>query len=209
MSDRTIIVACDAWVSVDELARGLEWVHWLFQSVRARCDGVVFVAPGVRPEDVMQGWDAYVESVFQPVIGPRLVDAWQAAVNGRSAGLRAVDELLDQGLEATAAERSRRAGAVLLRTTRGARYQGVLGHYRNEVVAGLAAGHLATVWPAVAHFFQLGLSNVLAEYLRIEWQLGSGSSPFLRQPQGRHSITGLVSQLLHSQTSQPRSMTGG
>lgn len=209
MSDRTAIVACDAWISVDELARGLDWVHWLFQSVRARCDGVVFVAPGVRPEEVRQGWDAYVESVFQPVIGPWILDAWQAAVAGRSAGLRAVDEVLDRRLEATAAERSRRAGAVLLRSTRGARYQGVLGHYRIEVDAGLAAGHLATVWSAVAHFFQLGLSNVLAEYLRIEWQLGSSSSRFLGEPQGKHGITGLVSQILHSQTSEPRLMTGG
>lgn len=194
---------------MDELTKGFDWVHWLLGSVRARCDGIVFIAPDDQPEDVMQAWDAHIESMFRPVTGPLIVDAWQAAVAGRHEGLRAVDEALDGKVGAAIAERSRRAGAILLRSTRGARYQGVLGHYRSDVDAGLAAGHFATVWSAVAHFFQLGLANVLAEYLRIEWELGASAHGFHTEPQGRHSIAGLVSQILHTGSIEPRLMIGG
>jgi hypothetical protein len=167
MSDRAAIVAYEGWVSADDLAHGSGWVRWLLRGVRARCDGVVFASR----EGAADAWDEFAERSFLPVIAPRLARAWEAALARDLTALLAADTALEKELDAAGAERSRRAGALLLAATRGARYQGILGHYRIEHEAGRAPGHFATVWAAVGNLFQFSLAAVLAEYLHLEWEL--------------------------------------
>ena len=64
---------------------------------------------------------------------------------------------------------------MLLKSTKHARYQGVLGRLREAVEQSRCDGHIAIVWAAVGHLFQLSLTNVIAEYLRLEWDMVSSS----------------------------------
>lgn len=158
---------------VEEWARGLDWVHWLLGSVRARTEQLSMNGGG---------WQSFTEGLFRQKIAPALEQAWEAAHAGDLDALLAVDAALSTRFTADEGERSRHAGAVLLRSTRKARYQGVLGHFRDQVDAGHSQGHLAVVWAAVGCFFHLSLANVIAEYLRLEWDIGTRHDPKRREP---------------------------
>jgi hypothetical protein len=58
----------------------------------------------------------------------------------------------------------------------------VLGHFRDQITAGRCEGHLAIVWAAVGNFFHLSLANVIAEYLRLEWEIGTRDDLKRREP---------------------------
>lgn len=154
---------CDIEI-VEEWARGLDWVHWLLGSVRARTELLTMNG---------SGWKGFTDGPFRQHIGPALECAWGAAHAGDLGTLMAADTALTTSLDHEDAQRSRRAGAILLKSTRHARYQGILGHFRDQIAAGACEGHLATVWATVGHFFHLSLANVIAEYLRLEWEIGS------------------------------------
>lgn len=168
---------------IEEWSQGLEWVHWLLSGVRARSERLVF-GGGV--------WAEYAQGAFRAAIGPGLQKAWSAAHSGDLSGLLAADRSLDALLEPADAQRSKHAGAVLLAGTRQARYQGVLGHFRDQIGSGQSSGHLAVVWAAVGHFFHLSLANVIAEYLRLEWEIGTRSQIRRREP----PFAALTSELL-------------
>lgn len=148
--------------AVEDWARGLDWVRWLLGSVRARTE-VLMAGDG--------SWEEFADGLWIETIGPALKTAWQAAQDGDLAGLIAVDKLLTVQLHPCLARRSISAGALLLKSTRRARYQAVLGRLREAVERGGCEGHIAVVWAAVGHFFQLSLANVIAEYLRLEWDI--------------------------------------
>ena len=148
--------------AAEDWTRGLDWVRWLLGSVRARTE-VLMAGDG--------SWEEFAGGLWIETIGPALKTAWQAAQDGDLAGLIAVDKLLTAQLQPGLARRSISAGALLLKSTRRARYQAVLGRLREAVERGGCEGHIAVVWAAVGHFFQLSLANVIAEYLRLEWDI--------------------------------------
>jgi hypothetical protein len=157
--------------AVEDWARGLDWVQWLFSSVRQRMTALHFKpsAPERTQAVLRLEWQTFANAALLSIHGPHLVAAWHGA--GSAATLIDLDRAYGAGLSEEQSESSREAGRLLLKSTRGARYQGALGHLRSAVEAGQTAGHFLTVWAAVAHFFQLGLANVIAEYLRLEWAL--------------------------------------
>jgi urease accessory protein UreF len=172
---------------IEDWARGLDWVKWLLSSVRARTE-VLMV------QDV--AWDNFADGVLRETIGPALKSAWQAAQAGDLAGLIAADERLSAQLPAELARRSIQAGAVLLKSTRHARYQAVLGRFREAVGQGSCTGHIAIVWAAVGHFFQLSLTNVIAEYLHLEWDIATRDLEPRAKPTGNNGIAVLTSQVM-------------
>lgn len=178
---------------VEEWARGLDWVHWLLGSVRARTEHLMMNGGG---------WTGYAEGAFRAAVGPALEKAWSAAHANDLEALRAADAELGARLGAEDRARSIRAGALLLKSTRHARYQGILGHFRDQIALGAAEGHLATVWAAVGHFFHLSLANVIAEYLRLEWEIGTRGHAKRQEPNfGR-----MTSELLLGRVAEPRVM---
>jgi hypothetical protein len=178
---------------IEDWARGLDWVKWLLSSVRARTE-VLMV------EDV--AWDDFADGVLRETIGPALKFAWQAAQAGDLAGLIAADERLSAQLPAELARRSIQAGAVLLKSTRHARYQAVLGRLREAVGQGRCTGHIAIVWAAVGHFFQLSLTNVIAEYLHLEWDIATRDLEPRAKPTGNNGIAVLTSQVMRGTTAE-------
>jgi len=158
---------------VEEWARGLDWVHWLLGSVRARTDHLSLNGGG---------WQSFTDGLFREKIAPALEAAWSAAHAGDLDALLAADADLDAALSPDENKRSRQAGAVLLKSTSKARYQGVLGHFRDHIAAGSSEGHFAIVWAAVGNFFHLSLANVIAEYLRLEWEIGTRDDLKRREP---------------------------
>jgi hypothetical protein len=179
---------------IDEWARGLEWVKWLLGSVRART-AVLLVEAGTGA--FIRAWEHFSLGLFRDAVGPALKSAWGAAQAGDLAGLLAADAALSLQLTDAQAGRSCQAGAVLLKSTRNARYQGVLGRLRETIVQGESPGHIAVVWAATGHFFQLSLTNVIAEYLRLEWDIAVRDKLAAAQPAtGQLSIAGLTSHVL-------------
>jgi CRP-like cAMP-binding protein len=112
---------------IEDWARGLDWVKWLLSSVRARTE-VLMVEEAA--------WDEFADGVLRETVGPALKSAWQAAQAGDLAGLIAADERLSAQLPPDLARRRTQAGAVLLKSTRHARYQAVLGRLREAVGQG-------------------------------------------------------------------------
>jgi hypothetical protein len=158
---------------IEEWARGLDWVRWLLGSVRARTEHLGL--NGV-------GWQDFTQGLFREKIAPALEAAWSAAHEGDLDALLTADADLSARLSPDESKRSRQAGAVLLKSTSRARYQGVLGHFRDQISAGRCEGHLAIVWAAVGNFFHLSLANVIAEYLRLEWEIGTRDDLKRREP---------------------------
>lgn len=204
MSGLARVVGFDGNEMLPEGAAGGEpWVRWLLQSVRARCEEGAF-SPGERAGVPLPlAWGQFTDDWFLGRVAPQMVAAWRALNARDRASLTEIDGALDQGAHSSLLERSRAAGAVLLKSTRGARYQGVLGHYRADVEGGLAPGHFAIVWAAVGHFFHLSLTHVMAEYLRLEWEMATRELPHPPEPKGALSFAALVSTALQRETAEP------
>ncbi|OYW71786.1 MAG: hypothetical protein B7Z37_26775 [Verrucomicrobia bacterium 12-59-8] len=173
---------------IEDWSRGLDWVKWLLGSVRARME-VLSV------EDVAE-WNNIGEGLVREAIGPALKSAWQSARANDLAGLIAASCRLSAQLSPEVCQRSLQAGAVLLKSTKHARYQGVLGRLREAVDQGRCDGHIAIVWAAVGHFFQLSLTNVIAEYLRLEWDMVARDTHVQLPYAGKFSIAGLTSRIM-------------
>lgn len=203
MSGLTVIQPLSTEFSPEEAPHGLDWVHWLLGGVRARCEWLHFQSASIRRAALLGHWSAFARDDFSRVTGPRLVEAWIAASTGRITTLAEVDAALDESLPATVAARSRHAGSVLMKGTRGARYQGTLGHYRESLERAGRSPHFVSAWAAVGHFFQLSLVNVVAEYLRLEWELGSRHLPGTSEPKGLLSVAHLASHQLHAVRREP------
>ncbi|WP_395739169.1 urease accessory UreF family protein [Prosthecobacter sp.] len=179
---------------IEDWSRGLDWVKWMLGSVRARLETLV-------AGDV-SAWNVFAEGVLREAIGPALKAAWRSAHTNDLAGLIEAAARLSSQLPAEACQRSLLAGAVLLKSTRHARYQGVLGRLREAVEQGRCDGHIAIVWAAVGHFFQLSLTNVIAEYLRLEWDIATRDEAVPAPYAGKYSIAGLTSQVMRDASAE-------
>lgn len=180
----------------EELEDGLAWVRWLFQSVRIRCQRIVFECSTMDRSVWPQEWGQFAGASFLPTLAPILLQAWRAAAEGNDQDLIKWDRECSVQLAPEAVESSAAAGAILLSKTEGAKYQGALGRFRQSVARGESTGHAATVWAALAAMFQLPPAEVLAEYLRQEWLVGAARSGLSWEPQGPLSFSGLTHQAL-------------
>ncbi|MDB6007581.1 MAG: hypothetical protein JWR15_4568 [Prosthecobacter sp.] len=179
---------------IEDWSRGLDWVKWLLGSVRARLE--------VLSIEDAAGWNDFAEGLLRESIGPALKAAWRSAHANDLAGLISAAATLSSQLPPAACQRSLQAGAVLLKSTKNARYQAVLGRLREAVEQGRCDGHIAVVWAAVGHFFQLSLTNVIAEYIRLEWDIATRDLLALPPPSGKHGIAGLTSQIMHDSSAE-------
>lgn len=180
---------------IEDWAQGLAWVRWLLSSVRARMDGLSVVADDTA---FSAAWREFAEGLFIEQLGPALKEGWRAAQDGGLPALLALDARLSAELPRAVAKRSLRAGALLLKSTRQARYQGLLGRMREAVEQGRADGHLVTVWAAVGHFFQLPLTSVIAEYLRLEWDIAVRRTGICAPPDVRTEVIQLTGKVMRS-----------
>ncbi|MGV3660682.1 MAG: urease accessory UreF family protein [Prosthecobacter sp.] len=185
---------------VEDWARGLDWVKWLLGSVRARSERLMVAG---RPRLAILAWEDFTENLLSDTIGPALKSAWECAQAGDLEGLIAVDETLSARLPLDLARLSVKAGAILLKSTQHARYQAVLGRYREAVAQGRCAGHIGVVWAAVGNFFQLSLANVIAEYLHLEWDIATRDETCVVKPSGRLGITTLTGEVMRGVTAEP------
>lgn len=174
---------------IEDWARGLDWVKWLLGSVRARSERLMVAG---RPRLTALAWEDFTENLLTDIIGPALKSAWECAQAGDLEGLMALDEALSAQLPPDLARLSAKAGAILLKSTQHARYQAVLGRYREAVAQGRCTGHIGVVWPAVGNFFQLSLANVIAEYLHLEWDIVTRDARWIAKPKDRLSIAALT-----------------
>jgi urease accessory protein UreF len=179
---------------IEDWSRGLDWVKWLLGSVRARVE-VLSVEDAAR-------WNDFSEGLLRESIGPALKSAWRGAHANDLAGLIKTAATLSSRLPPDACQRSLQAGAVLLKSTKHARYQALLGRLREAVEQGRCDAHIAIVWAAVGHFFQLSLTNVIAEYIRLEWDIATRDVLAPAPPSGKYSIAGLTSQIMHDASAE-------
>lgn len=212
---RAVTVLADADESaetaLEDWSRGLDWVQWLFSSIRQRHSGLYFHAAGLpntglyprtalSHQALAARWENFIQSDLRGPLGSTLLQAWQAVQEQNLSRLAELDATLDESLPPALRASSREAGERLLQGTRGARYQGLLGRYRTLKEEGKTSGHFFLVWAAVAHFFQLSLTNVIAEYIRLEWDLAARQVNPSAAPLPLEKITRLTSQLMHSGT---------
>lgn len=194
--------------ALEDWSRGLDWVQWLFSSIRQRLSGIHFHAadlprPTLYPRAPITGqalaarWESFVQVELKGPLSVALIHAWQAARDQDLPRLLELDAALV--LEHHARAGSAEAGARLLLGTRGARYQGLLGRYRSVHEAGQTPGHFFIVWAAVGHFFQLSLAAVIAEYIRLEWDLATRHLTTPAPPLSAATIATLTGHLMHSQ----------
>jgi len=178
-------------------SRGLDWVRWMLGDVRSQLPTLSTTCDA--PYDtraVLKSWQTFVQEVFTPVLGPALRASWQAAQVGQTQRLMAQARNLEKELPVAIKEPSTTAARILLRSTRGAAFQATLGKHRAAIAEERCPAHLVCVWAAVGALFQLGLANVCAEYLRLEWTMLSRHCPDLAEPEGEFSIATLTSGLL-------------
>lgn len=180
-------------------SRGLDWVRWMLGDIRSHLE-TLSTGRGApyEPGEVRVAWERFVQELFVPVVGPALREGWHAALAGQTRRLMGVAEELERTLPIEVGERSRAAAHILLRSTRGAVCQDVLGKHRAAIEEERCPAHLVPVWAAVGVLFQLGLANVGAEYLRLEWAMLSRNCPDLAEPEGDFGLHQLTRALLNS-----------
>ena len=183
--------------ALQDWSRGLDWVRWLLGDVRSRLETLsAGLASPAQAELLPTAWAHFTRHHFLPLLGPALRDAWQAAHDGKTRRLIQIARALEQQLPPGLAEASHHAAHLLLRSTRGAAFQEVLGKHRAAIADGRCPAHFVCVWACVGSLFQLGLANVCAEYLRLEWSILSRLHPHLPEPEGRDGILTLTRYLL-------------
>lgn len=189
-------MALHSEVTRAEHEESLAWVRWMFQSIRIRCDAIVFATAATSRSGIIADWQEFSDKVWHPVLAPMLLEAWRDAHGGDVASLIANGNAIGAQLADDARERSAAAGELLLRATHGAKYQGVLGHLRHELGRTQADAPLAVVWAAVAVLFQLPPADMLTEYLREEWLTSLREHPQPHEPQGPLSFAAMAHRAL-------------
>lgn len=169
-----------------------EWVRWVFQSIRSRCRGMVFLSTATERVALMDDWKKFTEQNWCLILAPKLLEAWREAGNGDQAALMSLNQNLTKELPTDACERSLEAGAILMKKTSGARYQGVLGRFRECLTQEASDPHAILAWSGISVLFQLPVADVLIEYLREEWLAGSQSCHHRDEPQGQLSFGALT-----------------
>lgn len=174
----------------------LAWVRWMFQSIRIRCEAVVFETQVTDRNGIITDWQTFAGGVWHSALAPSLLAAWKAATANDLPGLLAVSESLSRLLPEAERERSAAAGDLLLRATQGALHQGILGRLRQELSHSRTDAHLAVVWAAVSVLFQMPPADMISEYLREEWLTALREHPQPNEPQGPLSFSGMALRAL-------------
>jgi hypothetical protein len=188
--------------ALEDWSRGLDWVQWLLSGVRRRRDHLHFQPTGAGSRvKTKADWEVFASQRLHGVLMPHLMRAWQAVRQNDPDALLLADQTFSGRLARFEAEASGEAGRLLFKATRQARYQGILGHYRQACESGQSPGHFLTVWAAVAHFFQLSLTNVVSEYLRLEWSLATRPRVDAALPE---DFARLIADLLKPQVAEIR-----
>lgn len=189
------IVSIDAETTVQEMTRGLDWVRWLTQSLRQRGSGILLPClPSTTTLEV--SWRHFCNELFLPQLGSVLLKAWEAAHAGNLIALMEQEKAWLAVLNEEQSARSAQAGTLLMQCLKGARYTGTLSQLRSAVAEGKCAGHIGIVWPTVACLFQLPPVNMMAEYLRLEWETMTRDLPATREPEATLSFAALVQKLM-------------
>jgi hypothetical protein len=179
--------------ALEDWARGLDWVQWLLSSIRQRMEHLHCTTSRPASEKLLcQEWSRFTENSLTTSVAPHFREVWQAVHSSNLQALLAADAAFSKSLSAEEAERSVEAGRLLLKATNKARYQGLLGHYRNACENGTSHGHFLTLWAAVADFFQLSLASAIAEYLRLEWAMATRHLPVTPELVNLPQITAAV-----------------
>ena len=194
-ADETDLKALQDW------AHGLNWVQWLLSGVRQRMVCLHFVTESNTPHTLRKDWIHFAETSLRACLAPHFMEALSAIQKNDLKKLISLDKALSGSLTDSESKRSKKAGYLLLKATRQARYQGILGQYRTACSDGEAHGHFLSVWAAVSDFFQLSLTNSLAEYLRLEWAIATRHQP--TQPE-LVTLSLLTAQLIDSNVSHLR-----
>jgi hypothetical protein len=195
------VIALEPGVTLAELEQGLDWARWLLQSVRQRCEPLCFLPVNRKAGAVHEEWRCFVSERFEPVLAPLLQRA--LATGCQMSTLVELARELSAVLDRRESAVSQQAGLTLLQATQGAKYQGCLGHYREQVAQGQATAHFLVVWALVARLFQLSPVHACAEALRLEWELGVRDLDVLPEPEGQHSIAQAVMRVARAQVSEP------
>jgi hypothetical protein len=197
------VVALEAGLSLEELDEGLDWVRWLLQSVRQRCEGICFCPTETKAQGVHSEWATFVHERFEPLFAPMLRRAISLAAEGDVSKLVSLASAWSQNYTRCEATASLAAGRTLLHVTRGAKYQGALGRYRTLVEEGSALSECFIVWVLVGQMFQLTPITIMAEALRLEWDLGVRDLDILPEPHGEASISRTVMRLARTHRDEP------
>jgi hypothetical protein len=197
------VVALEAGLSLEELDEGLDWVRWLLQSVRQRCESICFCPVETKASGVHAEWKTFVRERFESLHAPMLRKAVALSMQGDVVALAALAREWSKSLTRREAAASLEAGHNLLHVTRGAKYQGALGRYRQLVEEGGALPDCFIVWALVGQMFQLTPITIMAEALRLEWELGVRDLNVLPEPQGETSISSTVMRLARAQCDEP------
>ncbi|MCB1079820.1 MAG: hypothetical protein KDM64_18525 [Verrucomicrobiae bacterium] len=178
----------------------LAWVRWLFTDLTRELSQLSLTpaAKTDQPWVTSQLWRSYVMQQFRPRIGPVLRHAWLAAEKGHTRGLRRLSEQLASQERPLAEKKASIAAAgILLRTTRTALHQGPLGKLRAAIQANACPAEWPIVWATLGSIYQLGLANVVGEFLRLEWHFLTRQMPIKPSPaRGEFSIAHLVREAL-------------
>ncbi len=116
-------------VTLTEHEEEVGWVRWIFQSIRARREALVFQSAATERTDLIEDWKRFIDRTWLPSGAPLLLRAWSAAREGKEEELFAVNGEMGAALSAEEQERSVTAGQMLLRATQGAKYQAALGTF--------------------------------------------------------------------------------
>ncbi len=160
--------------ALEDWARGLDWVQWLLSGVRRRCTRLHFASSGAV---LQHDWEAFASGALRQRLMPAFMRSWQAVQQLDLERLLLEDGTLAGAMKEDEAAASLKAGQLLLKATRNARYQGLLGRFRRAQELSETPGHFLTTWAAVAQFFQVSLVSATAEYLRLEWALATQHLP--------------------------------
>ena len=186
--------------ALEDWARGLDWVQWLLSGVRQRMAHLYFVPDRTRTILVLRaGWGKFGSGLLEQTLAGHFHACWQAAQKSDLTALMEAEEAFSQALTAEQRAASVEAGRLLLKATNRARYQGLLGHLRTACDSGATPGHFLTLWAVVAQFFQLSATSAMAEYLRLEWGIGTRHLPETPPIQGLPELTGRVMQRMVSE----------
>ena len=132
---------------------------------------LTFQASG--PEGFTSEWRAWHEDVFDPVIGPHLVQSYEAAQKNQVLEVLAADQKLDARLDTARRDRSAQGGCRLQGLLAGARHVRQMERFRDAVLRQDVIGHFATILAVEAALFHVPLMHVLPACLFAEWRGGA------------------------------------
>ena len=129
-----------------------------------------------QPQHLEPSWLVWREEIFLPILFPRLQAMRLACTSGHRDQLLAGDVALDESLPAEMADRSRRAGQLLMNAFPAPPAEKLWRHYGGLVASGGTSGHLCAVLAVRAAAFHVAPSLLAAAYVFLEARGGLGET---------------------------------